>query len=254
VPLPRWASDLRAGLLDLLFAPVCVGCHSPISTRERERVVCRTCWARSRPIPSPRCDRCFAPCVVAPGVEPRCTECADLPPAVRVVRSAYVMDGPVRDLVYALKYRGWEAAARPMAARMAALPFPLDVEEEVQRVVPVPLSGVRLRERGYNQAALLARAVAERKGWSCEPGMLVRSRATETQTNLHPAERKANVAGAFAVPSGHRVRASGEHILLVDDVWTTGATATACAEALLQAGARVVSVLTFARALPDLDR
>ena len=84
--------------------------------------------------------------------------------------------------------------------------------------------------------------------------MLVRTRSATTQTGLHPAERRANVAGAFAVPAERGTRLAGAHILLVDDVWTTGATALACAEALWEGGARVVSVITFARALPDRRR
>ncbi|HEX2090961.1 MAG TPA: hypothetical protein VHG28_01115, partial [Longimicrobiaceae bacterium] len=91
-------------------------------------------------------------------------------------------------------------------------------------------------------------------GRATDPGLLVRERATDTQTALHPAERRANVAGAFTVPDGRRGALPGEHLLLVDDVWTTGATAVACARALLGAGARVVSVVTFARVQPELDR
>jgi ComF family protein len=164
------------------------------------------------------------------------------------------MGDTVRSLVHALKYRGWEAAAAPMAARMAPLPFPDDVHDEARLVVPVPTSASRLRERGYNQAALLAREYAARTGRTSVPEALVRTRETGTQTALHPGERRANVTGAFAVPPGRGGALSGEHVVLVDDVWTTGATALACAEALLDGGARVVSVATFARVFPELER
>jgi ComF family protein len=156
-------------------------------------------------------------------------------------------------MVHALKYQGWEAAAAPMAARLAELVMPADVMEEARITVPVPVTASRLRERGYNQAALLAAAFAERTSRTCEPRLLVRSHASDTQTTLHPDERRANVAGAFAPAPGADSIVRGEHILLIDDVWTTGATALACSAALFGAGARVVSVLTFARALPNLD-
>lgn len=248
-----WLRDLASGMLDLVFAPICVACRSPIRTDDTERIICRTCWSRSRPLPVPRCARCSEPVALGASVEAGCRACELLPPRIRVVRSAFVLAEPVREMVHALKYQGWEAAAVPMAARLAELPLPPDVLEEAQLAVPVPVTAARLRERGYNQAALLAAAFAELTGRTCEPRMLVRSRAAGTQTALHPDERRANVAGAFAAAPGATSTLRGEHVLLIDDVWTTGATALACSAALFGAGARVVSVLTFARAVPNLD-
>lgn len=256
--LPAAAGILR-GALDLVFAPVCVACDSAIPAGETDRLVCRPCWSRAKAIPPPFCPRCSTPRPArlpgAAGDAPTaCADCATLPPAVRAVRAAYLLQGPARPVVHALKYRGWRAVADPMAARMAAVPLPLEVEEEVRLLVAVPTSAVRLRERGYNQAVLLAAALASRTGRESRPDLLVRTRSVETQTALHPAERRANVAGAFAVPADRRSALWGEHVLIVDDVWTTGATALACAAALLEGGARAVSVLTFARALPALTR
>jgi len=254
VSVRRRAAELRDGLLDLVFAPVCAGCGTPVPTTEEERLVCRTCWSRARPVPAPRCGRCWAPLLPGREVGPRCAACEEVPAGIRVVRSAFLLEATTRALVHALKYRGWSAVAGPLARRMAELPFPEDVEEEARVCVPVPTSAARMRERGYNQAALLAAEFAARTGRASDPGLLVRGRSTDTQTALHPAERRANVAGAFAVPAGRADSIRGEHLLLVDDVWTTGATAVACARALLDAGARVVSVATFARVHPELDR
>lgn len=248
------AADLRDGVLDLVFAPVCAACAAPVPTSETERLVCRLCWSRVREVPAPRCGRCWTPLPPAREPGPRCAACSALPAGIRAVRSAFVMGETARKLVHALKYRGWAALAHPLAARMAALPFPEDVEEEARLVVPVPTSATRVRERGYDQAALLAEGFAARTGRIVAPELLARTRSGGTQTALHPDERRANVAGAFAVPLGRRGGLRGEHVLLVDDVWTTGATAVACAEALLDAGARVVSVATFARAIPELER
>jgi ComF family protein len=121
-------------------------------------------------------------------------------------------------------------------------------------VVPVPTSKARLRERGYNQAALLASAFARKTDRTAVPDMLLRTRATRTQTALHPGERRANVARAFSVADERAGELQGQHVILVDDVWTTGATALACSQTLLEAGARVVSVATFARVIPELER
>lgn len=246
-----WADTAR-GFLDLLFAPVCLGCGGAIPPGEPRRVVCGVCWARARVIPVPRCERCWSPSrALLPAAA--CIECGELPPSVRGVRSAYLHDGPVRRLVHGLKYGGWSSLAEPMGARMASVPLPLEAEEEIRIVVPVPLTPTRLRQRGYNQAELLAREISRLRGWKCAPEVLLRGGETRTQTALHPSERRANVAGAFRAGTSP-VRIDGEHLLLVDDVWTTGATSLACSEALIRAGARAVSVLTFARALPDLER
>lgn len=245
-------SELRAGLLDLVFAPACVACRGPVSTALSERVICRPCWSRVRPLPEPRCPRCWEPLTGAAGAG-SCQLCDRIPPRVRVIRSACLMEDPAREMVHALKYLHWAVAAVPMGDRMAALPFPEDVREEARFVVPVPTSASHLRKRGYNQAELLAAKVARRMGAEVRADLLLREGGA-TQTNLHPDERRANVASAFSASVGAREHLEGEHILLVDDVWTTGATAIACAGVLAAAGARVISVLTFARVPANPDR
>lgn len=250
---PATAGALARGVLDLVFAPVCLGCDAPISPAARERRVCPLCWSRAAALPIPFCPRCQSPKPVPPAPLPpleSCPSCATLPPYLRCVRSAYQMDGPPRNLVHALKYGGWRSVAVDMGSRMAAVQLPLEAREEVGWVIPVPLSRVRLRARGYNQAETLSRVVAAAAGWRHGVDFLERTRATDSQTALHPTERRANVAGAFRVRSGRERELRREHVLLIDDVWTTGATALACAAALTVAGARAVSVLTFARALP----
>ena len=175
--------------------------------------------------------------------------CPPFPPWVRAIRSAcWVPGGRARDVVHALKYGGWAEVAIGMADRMARLDWPDDVIEERAAVVAVPLASARERARGYNQSALLARRLAERwclPDWSA---VLVRTRATRTQTQLTPEARARNVSGAFHAPPGAERRLRGEHVILVDDVLTTGATVIACAGALRAAGARIVSIVTFGRA------
>lgn len=162
------------------------------------------------------------------------------------------MRGVATALVHALKYGGWPDLAEEMGARMAAVCLGRDVEEAISVVVAVPLSATRLRERGYNQAELLAREVAQLRGWPLLTGLLTRSRHTRRQARLAPRARLANVSGAFEVDRERRTELADAHLLLVDDVVTTGATVQDCVRALCRAGARSVSVLSFARARREL--
>jgi len=152
-------------------------------------------------------------------------------------------EGALRKAMHWLKYRGRTALADPLGGLMAEYwaqhPMQFDV------IVPVPLHADRLRKRGYNQAALLARQMARRVGLMEEEQTLVRQRSTSRQVDLNAKQRKQNVRDAFHC-SGDGL--AGKQILLIDDVCTTGATLEACAIALLAGGARNVQALTLARA------
>lgn len=234
------------GLADLIFAPRCLGCGGP--TGDGRALVCGRCRSRLAPPPPPLCPRCGFP-RLRTGREPGpfCQECADWPAGLRAARSACLLREPASALVHQLKYRGWHRLAGEMAARMAAVRLPRDVRREAQWIVPVPTSALRIRERGYNQAELLARALAQQTERTVICA-LQRGGGASSQTTLQPAARRANVAGVFNPVGGTERRIAGEHLLLVDDVLTTGATVTECAAALVEAGARCVTVLTFARA------
>lgn len=238
--------SISHGLLDLVFAPRCLGCRGATGTPSQ--CVCGRCRSRLSPPPPPLCPRCGFPRLRTgrtPG--PTCQECQGWPASIRVARSAFLLRPPADTLVHELKYRGWHRLAPFMGERMAAVSTPDDVATEARLVVPVPTTSIRLRERGYNQAGLLADAFAERSGRTMVHA-LRRGAGASSQTGLQPAARLANVAGAFALGQGFAAEIAGEHLLLVDDVLTTGATVVACSEALVAAGARCVTVLTFARA------
>jgi len=174
---------------------------------------------------------------------------------VRAARSVcWVPGGSGGEIVHALKYEGWRAAADGMGQRMARLAWPRDVIEERTALVPVPLSPARLRERGFNQSELIARALSSRWRIPVWTDALARARNTESQTRLSPDDRLRNVAGAFDVSSATSSRLRGAHVMLVDDVVTTGATMNACAEALIARGVRILSYVTFGRARAASDR
>lgn len=234
------------GLTDLVFAPRCLGCGG--ACEDVERLVCGRCLSRLKPPPPPLCPRCGFPRLRTgrePG--PTCPECAEWPVGLRAARSASLLKEPASALVHQLKYRGWHKLAREMGACMARVPLPADVRREASLIVPVPTTEIRVRERGYNQAELLARALGDRSGRTVLCA-LDRGDGASSQTTLQPAARRANVAGAFCPVAGTELDIAGEHVLLVDDVLTTGATVTECAEALVEMGARCATVLTFARA------
>jgi ComF family protein len=236
-------------LADLVLPRACVVCQRLLDRGERD-LMCGRCWIRLPMLPAGRCERCGHPTYGQ-----RCRWCALLPPYVRAARSVCWAAGEIGlGAVHALKYQGWYRMADGMAARMARLDWPCDVVEERAALVPVPLSAKRRQQRGYNQSECLARALAPHLHIPVLTNVLLRARHTETQTRLTPGERLRNVSGAFAAPSSARNVLRGAHVVLVDDVVTTAATLNACAAALCDGGARIVSFVTFGRAPALGDR
>jgi ComF family protein len=243
------ASGIARLAIEFLLPRACAVCESLLAERERG-IICGRCWTRLDPLATPRCERCGHP-----NQRATCAWCRLLPPYVRAVRSVCWMHrGSGAEIVHALKYGGWHAIADGMAERMARLAWPADVLDERGVIVPVPLSVSRLRERGYNQSACIADALASRWKIPARHDLLVRARATETQTKLTPEQRLANVSNAFRVAARAASAFRNAHVVIVDDVITTAATLNACAAALFAGGARIVSYVTFGRAPAAGDR
>lgn len=251
-----------SGLSELVFPPVCLVCRDPLS--ENERHICSDCRKRISLITSPLCTQCGRPFSTADDRDHLCGGCIASPPPFDVARSLGVYGDALLALIQLFKYHRRFHLAETMVRLMTDASYPGLNPSEFDVIVPVPLHKKRLRERGYNQSLLLARGLGERWGVPVDGRGLLRIRWTEPQVTLTPGEREKNVRGAFAVRekrgSGRpgavsgfmrrsRVSSSYEDasVLLVDDVYTTGATVRECARVLSRAGARRVGVLTTAR-------
>ena len=233
-----------AAAFDLVLPPRCPACGVIVDGDGR---FCADCWSGLRFVAAPQCSCCGVPFVHDQGPEAQCGACLAEPPPWRRARAALVYDGAARTALLRFKLADKPQLAPMMASMMARAGA--DMLAPGVLLVPVPLHRWRLWRRGFNQALLLARALARGSGAALSIDGLVRVRATRPSVGLGAAERAANVKGAFRV-ADHAVVA-GRAVVLVDDVLTSGATAAACTKALLAAGAATVDVLTFARVVRE---
>jgi ComF family protein len=226
----------RAGkaVLDLVYPPRCVLCE------RQGDFVCEACLLALPRAAGARCETCWLP-LQGRGI---CWDCAERPPTLASLRSVFRYEAATRRLVRAYKFDGVSSLAPLLAQELAECYRMQGMTADV--VVPVPLSGRRKRERGYNQAELLAREAARLLGLPLSVA-LRRKRHSEAQARSPSAEqRHQNVAGAFEMGRLEE-RVQGQQVLLIDDVATTGATLNACAAVLLSSGAADVFGLTLAR-------
>ena len=231
-------------IMNIFFPRTCAGCRGDIPA-EAESVVCVDCWDALPRWNGLSCIVCGLP---LPDGGARCRDCRRARRAFRFLRSAGVYEGSLGRMIRTFKYEGREDLAEPFARLLAELWEGEPRLAPVDAVVPVPLHWIRERLRGYNQAAVLARAFGRETGLPVLESALKRRKATKSQTELRRGERQENVKDAFDARRSEELR--GKTILLVDDVCTTGATLEACARALKKGGARRVGALTVARQVP----
>ncbi|WP_342451492.1 ComF family protein [Roseomonas nitratireducens] len=252
--LRRLAGGVRrasAGLLDALLPPRCLGCAEEVSA---QGTLCAACFASLKSVTEPFCARCGVPFAHPGQAADRdadglsCAPCARRPPSFRRARAALRYDDGAKRLILPFKHADRTELALPLARQMARAGGALLAEADV--IAPVPAHWRRLLARRYDQAALLALALGRIARRPVVPDLLARRRRTPPLGDKGAAERAAAVEGAFGVPPRAARRIAGLRVLLVDDVMTSGATAEACARALLDAGAAAVDVLAAAR-VPD---
>lgn len=242
--MKRILSAFGEGFLDLIFPSniYCISCGNIIDDT-RPYALCDTCvrslrWANGR-----TCERCGK--ILQEDYGPDlCTDCIDGDHVFEKGFTCVEYGAAERELIHRFKYKDQAYLGRKMAEIM----YDRILAEELRAdlILPVPMFRRKERQRGYNQAAVLAANLAKRMGIPCDTKLLVRTMETEAMSRLSAPDRRENIRGAFSVPPNRRDKLAGKTVLLVDDVYTTGSTADACAAALLAAGASRVYVFTFA--------
>ncbi|WP_316862829.1 ComF family protein [uncultured Cohaesibacter sp.] len=235
--------SLARGLLDLVIPPRCAGCGKVV---ERANHLCGDCWHKMDWIVPPYCPISGLPfshdlgtMIVDPSV-------LAVPPFYDRARSVALFGETARRMVHQLKYHDRVELATVMGRWMARAGADCLADPEAL-VVPVPLHRRRLWRRGFNQSALLAKVIAEEAKRSYLPDLLQRTRSTLQQVGLNDEERRQNVEGAFRLSQPHKLTVAGRTVVLVDDVWTTGATLESCCRVLRRAGAKEIDIITFSR-------
>jgi ComF family protein len=244
--------DRLEWLVDWLYPPRCRGCASRIYGRDSE-YFCAGCWDEIQLVCHPLCNVCGRPFPDASGDDHTCGICLDRRPRFAAARAwaryprEEQQNHPLRQVVQKFKYGRKVALGKPLGRLMAR-----DCQEFIEAcradlILPVPLHAKRLRWRGFNQSVLLARQIGRIYHVPMDPFVLLRAKDTTPQTQLSEEERRRNMRSAFAVHPEKSVK--GKTILLVDDVYTSGATVNECSRTLKRAGAKEVYVVTLARAV-----
>jgi len=247
--LPSWYARLRAGarlagshILDLGLPPMCPTCREPVADQGG---LCAQCWSKLSFITRPYCERLGIPFPYDPGPGVLSMEAIADPPAFTRARAAVRYDETAQTMVQSFKYGDRLDLAPAMGRWMAS--GGRELFSNADALVPVPLHWRRLWSRRFNQAAALAKTISRISRVPVAYHVLERVRATRQQVGLTRNERATNVQGAFRVPVPRRHEVRGKHLVLVDDVLTSGATLDVCSRILLRAGAAQVDALVFAR-------
>lgn len=246
--LRRWISANLRYVADLVLPPVCLHCHQPVVDYE---TLCIRCWQGIRFICPPFCDKLGIPLPFASEEVPISAAAIRRPPEYDRARGVARFEGTLRNLLHGFKYADRHEMAGLFARLMRSAGA--DVLANAELIVPVPLHPSRLWQRRFNQSAILAKRLAAETDIAFDPSLLTRAKRTTSQVDLNWEERRQNVADAFTLAPDRAGWLKGRHIVLIDDVITTGATVEACARILKQAGAGQVDCLAMALAIDGAD-
>jgi ComF family protein len=245
-------ADRLEWVVDWLYPPRCRACGGQIAGRDSD-YFCGFCWSEIRLVSHPLCTLCGRPFLDAGGADHKCGTCLSRPPRFVSARAwacyprEELAEDPLRQVVHRFKYGRKVSLGKPLGRLMAGGCREFLNDCGIELIIPVPLHPKRLRWRGFNQSVLLARQVSRAYALPIDAFILIRDKETLPQTQLSEEERRKNVRGAFSVRAPGVLKA--KTILLVDDVYTSGATLNECSRVLTRAGARKVHVLTLARAV-----
>ena len=235
---------LLKGISDIVFPQQCIGCGT-ILTEER-LLFCSRCFAQMKFISSPLCSVCGLPYSEAGESDHLCGDCLQSNPAFFVARAMGQYEQILMEVIHRFKYGRKISLGNMLGSLMAGFSYPSFRIKDYSLIMPVPLHPKRLRQRGFNQALILAREISRHFSIALDFLSLRRIVFTEPQVGLGRDMREHNIKGAFSVADQGRIK--GEKIILVDDVYTTGSTVRECAQELMKSKAEEVAVLTLARA------
>jgi len=234
-PMPLRLYEILWNVIDFIFPPHCAGCDT-LGFRW-----CVDCKSSVKRISSTFCNKCGSPEIFTEKVK---DHCIDLLKSIDFIRSYAIYEPPLSDAIKKLKYRNDIGIAQVLAFYLVEMYNDLNLD--IDYVIPVPLGKMRYRERGYNQASLIAKPFSLAIGRPMKTQALFRNKETKSQVGLSREERSENVSGAFIVDNSNLI---GKNIILIDDVTTTGSTLEACAKELKNKGAKTIVGLTIARAV-----
>jgi len=227
--------------LNILFPETCPVCKNA-ATDHKTAPICSDCWQSVSPYEGPMCRRCGKPLVS--DVSTTCGECLEDGPAFSYARSFGLYEGVLKKAISLLKFYGIKRLSKPLSDIILHIEMP-----RVDAVIPVPLHEKRLRQREFNQSALLAKYLAKSLGIVMMLNCLVKVRDTMPQVGLRSQDRRKNIKKAFDIKQRELIE--GKNIMLVDDVVTTGATVRECSRILKKAGARNIYVITLAHGMME---
>ncbi len=237
-----WLQQATRDMFNILLPPACAFCLDTLAPPDPD-FLCNACRDLIRPLQKPCCPRCALPYPAETGTGHFCQSCLqEKTIKFNSVTAAGPYEGLLRDAIHRFKYRNDINLDRPLGCLLAR--EIVKTAQPADLVIPVPLHKTKLRQRGYNQSALLARQIAKQLQWPYASDLLIRTRPDPPQKELAARDRTKNVKNAFTLQR----QLAGERILLVDDVMTTGATARECSRTLISSGATAVDVAVLGRA------
>ena len=241
-------SEALKDISEVIFPPQCLGC-AEILHPFTGQIFCPVCNDKIKLITGSICRVCGTTFPDSPAQSHLCGDCLESKTYFSCARAVFCYDAFILKAIHQFKYGRNISVGETLASFMAGFSFP-DIDfTDYSLIIPVPLHINRLRERGFNQSLILARALEKRRQIPVDFSALKRHRFTVTQAGSNRNERKQNIKGSFEVTDSKKI--AGKNIILVDDVYTTGATINECAKTLIRARAKKVAVFTLARVLPN---